>query len=406
MAGSPKKTKAKDIFKRCYEYTKPDEYRSLGLYPYFTAFSGYVGESPMVTLNGRQALMFGSNNYLGLTTHPRVKEASIEAIRKYGTGCSGSRMLNGTLDIHIQLEEELADFTGKEATLLFSTGFMTNGCLSALLSRDEFAILDKSVHASIIYGTMATFSKNHRRFKHNDMTDLGAILEALPPEKGKLVVVDGVFSMEGDTAPLPEIVQHCQRHGARLYVDEAHGIGVLGENGVGTAEHYGVLKETDILMATFSKSFAATGGFVASERPVIEYLKHHSLPFIYSASMPAPSVAAARASLRIIREEPDRRRQLLDNARQIRDGLVRLGFDLFPAHIITPVIPVIIDDEVLLCQFFHALLAAGIYTNPIFRPAAERCMIRVSCMATHTSAQIDQLLNTMAELGRQFGIIE
>jgi 8-amino-7-oxononanoate synthase len=406
MPGSPKKSKPKDIFKRCYEYTKPQEYRSLGLYPYFTAFCGYVENTPMVLLDGRQVLMFGSNNYLGLTTHPKIKEASIEAIRRYGTGCSGSRMLNGTLDIHLKLEEELADFTGKEATLLFSTGFMTNGCLSSLLGRDEFAILDKSVHASIIYGTMATFSKNHRRFKHNDMQDLANVLESLPPDRGKLVVVDGVFSMEGDTAPLPEITRLCKRHGVRLYVDEAHGIGVLGENGIGTAEHYGALKDTDILMATFSKSFASTGGFIASERPVIEYLKHHSLPFIYSASMPAPSVAAARAALQVIQSEPERRRQLIDNARSIRNGLDRLGFDLFPAETITPVIPVIIDDEVLLCQFFHALLAAGIYTNPIFRPAAEKCMIRVSCMATHTGSQIDQLLNTMAELGRQFGLIE
>lgn len=403
MPATSKAMQIKDVFQRCYDYTKPAEYQAMGLYPYFNAFSGYVDNTPQIRLGGRQVLMFGSNNYLGLTTHPRVKEAASAAIRKYGTGCSGSRMLNGTLDIHVELEEQLADFTRKEAALLFSTGFMTNGCLSSLLSRDEFAILDKSDHASIIYGTMASFGKNHRRFRHNDVRDLECVFNSIKSDRGRIVIVDGVFSMEGDTAPLPEIVSLCQKHGSRLYVDEAHGMGVLGENGIGAAEHLGVLDEVDIIMATFSKSFASTGGFIASEKPVIQFLKHHSLPFIYSASMPAPSVAAARAALELIRQEPERRQRLLENARRIREGLTTLGFEIYAG--ITPVIPVIIDDEVLLCQFFNALLAAGIYTNPIFKPAAERCLIRISCMATHEPSHIDQLLNTMADIGRSFGII-
>ena len=404
MAPLPFPEGFKDIFKRCYEYTLPDDYRELGIYPYFNAFSGCVENEPIIMMDGNRMLMFGSNNYLGLTTHPKVKEASIEAIRKYGTGCSGSRMLNGTLDIHLQLEEELAAFTGKEATLLFSTGFMTNGCLSSLLGRDEYAILDKSVHASIIYGTQASFGKSHRRFKHNDPQDLEAVLSALPADRGKMVVVDGVFSMEGDIAPLPEIIGLCRKYGARLYVDEAHGAGVLGANGVGSVEYHGVLAQTDIVMATFSKSFASTGGFIAAERPVIQYLKHHSMPFIYSASMPAPSVAAARMALQIIQEEPERRQHLQEIALEIRNGLVGLGFELIPG--ITPIIPVIIDDELLLCQVFFSLMAKGIYTNPIFKPAADRCMLRISCMATHTSSHVGQLLETMEEVGKSFGIIQ
>jgi 8-amino-7-oxononanoate synthase len=405
MTDAVRMTSGKDVFQRCYDYTRPDEFRALGLYPYFTAFGGAISEnSPYYLLDGKQVLMFGSNDYLGLTTHPVVKEAAIAAVKKYGTGCSGSRMLNGTLDIHIQLEQELADFMGKEAAVLYSTGFMTNGSLSCLLGRDEYAILDKSVHASINYGTMVSFGKNHRRFKHNDMSDLSNILESIQPDKGKIVIVDGVFSMEGDVAPIPELVDLCRRYNARLYVDDAHGIGILGGRGAGSADHFNMLKEVDILMCTFSKSFASTGGFIASERPVIEFLKHHSLPFIYSASMPPSSVATALASLEIFRSEPERRENLLKNSTRIREGLKAVGFEVYDG--ITPVIPVIIDDELLLCQFFKLLLEAGIYTNPIFRPAADKGMIRISCMATHEEEHIDQLINTMQEIGRSFQILK
>lgn len=405
MSNAPKASVSKDFFRRCHEYTKPDEFRALGLYPYFTAFEGYTeNDSPVIRMNGRSVLMFGSNNYLGLTTHPKVKEAAIGAINKYGTGCSGSRMLNGTLDIHLELEEALANFVGKEAALLFSTGFMTNGCLSCLMGRDEYVLLDKSVHASIVYGTMASLGKNLRRFKHNDPEDMARTLAAMDPDKAKLLVVDGVFSMEGDVAPLPDLVHYAKMYGARVYVDDAHSIGVLGPNGAGTAEHFNMVDDVDITMATFSKSFAATGGFIASERSVIEYVKHHSLPFIYSASMPAPSVAAARAALSIIQNEPERRAKLNENSRQIRDGLASVGFEVRDG--ITPVIPVIIDDEMLLCQFFKALLDAGIYTNPVFPPAAEKGMIRISCMAIHENQHIDQLINTMQEIGRHFQLLD
>lgn len=407
MPSIPTASKSRDIFRRCYEYTKPDELRALGIYPYFTVFSGYSGDSsPVVTLDGKQVLMFGSNNYLGLTTHPKVKEASIEAIKRYGTGNSGSRMLNGSLDIHQELESKLAEFTGKESALLFSTGFMTNGCLSSLIGRDDIAILDKEVHASILYATMAgvtSFTKNQRRFRHNDVDDLRAVLESVEPDRGKIVVVDGVFSMMGDLAPLDRIAELCREFGARLFVDEAHGMGVLGEHGIGTVEHFNVVDDTDIVMATFSKAFASTGGFVAAERPVIEYLKHHSMPFIYSASMPAPSVAAALASLEIIKNEPERRQRLLANAKRIRDGLAGMGFDVVPS--VAPVIPVVIDDEEALACFFKGLLAAGVYTNPIFRPAAERCLIRISCMAIHEDSHIDQLLDVMLDMGRKSHII-
>jgi len=404
MTDTARMTSSKDVFKRCYEFTKPDEFRAVGLYPYFSAFSSSIRDNePVIDLEGKPVLMFGSNNYLGLTTHPKVKEAAIEAVRKYGTGCSGSRMLNGTLDLHVKLEEELADFTGKESALLFSTGFMTNGSLSCLLGRDECAILDKSVHASINYGTMVSFGKSHRRFKHNDMIDLEKILESTGPDRGKMVVVDGVFSMEGDLAPVADLVRLCDSYGARLYVDEAHGVGILGETGNGAAEHMGVLDKIDIYMSTFSKSFASTGGFIASERPVIEFIKHNSLPFIYSASMPASSAAAALTSLSIIRNEPELRTKLMLNARKIREGLKAVGFEVYDG--ITPIIPVIIEDEMLLCKFFKTLVEAGIYTNPIFTPAAEKCMIRISCMAIHEDKHIDQLINTMLDIGRSYKIL-
>ncbi|MBN2433326.1 MAG: pyridoxal phosphate-dependent aminotransferase family protein [Acidobacteria bacterium] len=405
MTDAVRMTSGKDVFQRCYEYTRPDEFRALGLYPYFTSFGGAIAEnSPYYRLDGKPVLMFGSNDYLGLTTNPAVKEAAIAAVRDYGTGCSGSRMLNGTLDIHIRLEEELAEFTGKEATVLYSTGFMTNGSLSCLLGRDEYAILDKSVHASINYGTMVSFGKNHRRFRHNDMKDLENIFESIHADRGKIVIVDGVFSMEGDVAPVPELSALCRRHNARLYVDDAHGIGVLGERGAGTAEYFQMLPEVDILMCTFSKSFASTGGFIASERPVIEFLKHHSLPFIYSASMPPAAVATALAALHIFRSEPERREKLLRNSDKIRKGLKSVGFEVHDGF--TPIIPVIIDDELLLCRFFKALIEAGIYTNPIFRPAADKGMIRISCMATHEDEHIDQLINTMLEIGRSFQFLQ
>ncbi len=392
-----------DIFEKCYGYKKPSEFKKMGLYPYFKEFMGVESEnSPYVIMDGEKVLMFGSNNYLGLTVDPRVKEAAIDAIKKYGTGNSGSRMLNGTLDMHIALENELAEFVEKEATLIFSTGFMTNGSLSSLITRKEYGILDKNVHASIVNGTYSSFGEI-KRFRHNNMDDLENILSKLKAEP-KIVVVDGVFSMEGDIAPVDKLAELCEKYNSRLYVDEAHGLGVLGKKGVGASEYYGALDKVDIIMGTFSKSFASTGGFIASSKDVIEYVKHTSMPFIYSASMPAPSVAAARKALEIIKKEPERKENLLKVSDLIRKELKRANFKVYDG--VTPIIPVVIEDEVVLCKYFMDLLEEEkIYTNPIFMPAAENNMIRISCMAIHTEEHAAKLVDSMVKLGKKYNLI-
>ncbi len=400
---SQKLEKKVDIFQKCYSFKKPSEFKEMGLYPYFKEFMGVETEnSPYVIMDGKKVLMFGSNNYLGLTVDPRVKESAIEAIRKYGTGNSGSRMLNGTLDIHIALENELAEFVEKEATLIFSTGFMTNGSLSSIIIRKEYGILDKNVHASIVNGTYSSFGEI-KRFRHNNMEDLEAILSKLE-EEPKIVVVDGVFSMEGDIAPVDKLAELCKKYNSRLYVDEAHGLGVLGEKGVGASEYHNALDKVDIIMGTFSKSFASTGGFIASTRDVVEYVKHNSMPFIYSASMPAPSVAAARKALEIIKKEPERKDNLLKISDLIRKELKRANFEVYDG--ITPIIPVVIEDEVILCKFFIDLLEKeNIYTNPIFMPAAENNMIRISCMAIHNEDHAAKLVDSMVKLGKKYKLI-
>ncbi len=403
MSEKSQKTEKLDIFQKCYAFTKPSDFKKMGLYPYFKEFMGVESEnSPYVIMDGEKVLMFGSNNYLGLTVDPRVKEAAIDAIKRYGTGNSGSRMLNGTLDIHLALEEELAEFVEKESTLIFSTGFMTNGSLSALITRKEFGILDKNVHASIVNGTYSSFGEI-KRFRHNNMNDLESILKKLENEP-KIVVVDGVFSMEGDIAPVDKLAELCEKYNSRLYVDEAHGLGVLGNKGVGASEYCGVLDRVDIIMGTFSKSFASTGGFIAGKKDVIEYIKHNSMPFIYSASMPAPSVAAARKALEIIKNEPERRKNLLKISDIIRNELKRANFKVYEG--ITPIIPVVIEDEVILCKFFQDLLVEEkIYTNPIFMPAAENNMIRISCMAIHNEKHAEILVNSMIKIGKKYNLI-
>jgi 8-amino-7-oxononanoate synthase len=296
----------KDIFDKATGYTKPDEFRRVGLYPYFTEFSSAAdsGEAEVI-MGDRPILMFGSNNYLGLTTHPEVKQAAIEAIERYGTGCSGSRMLNGTMTLHVRLEEELAAFMGRAAALVFGTGFQTNfGALSSITQKGDVLIADRNIHASLLDGCLTSFAKTVR-FRHNDMADLEKVLASLQPDEGRLIVVDGVFSMEGDTANLPDIVRLAKEYGARLYVDEAHGIGVLGENGRGACEQFGVEEDVDIVMGTFSKSFASIGGFIAARRDVIEYIKHHSRAFIYSASLAPANAAAVLKAIEIIKREPE-----------------------------------------------------------------------------------------------------
>ena len=392
-----------DLFDKCYKFKDPDLVRSMGIYPYFRPISTEQGAA--VIINGKKLIMLGSNSYLGLTSHPRVKEAAKRAIDKYGTGCAGSRFLNGTLDLHIQLEEELADFLKKEAVLLYSTGFQTNlGIISTLVGKDDYVIIDKSDHASIVEGCRLSYGIIER-FRHNDMQHLKKILSSLDDEHCKLIIVDGVYSMEGDIAPLPDLVKLASDYGARLMVDDAHGIGVLGDTGAGTAEHFGLIDEVDIIMGTFSKSFASLGGFVASERPVIEYLKHKSRPLIFSASISPPNTAAALEALRIIREEPELRERLWANTKRLQEGLRSLGFDIGNTQ--TPVIPVYIGDDLKTFQICKRLHDEGVFVNPVVPPGVPpgKSLLRLSVMATHTFEHIDFALNKLEKVGREFGII-
>jgi 8-amino-7-oxononanoate synthase len=395
---------ARDLFEKAAAFTKADEFRRAGLYPYFTEFSsGADSGEAEVMMGDRKILMFGSNNYLGLTTNPEVKAAAKQAVDLYGTGCSGSRMLNGTMDLHVRLESELARFMNREAALVFGTGFQTNlGTLSTIAQKGDVIIADRNIHASILDGCLASFART-TRFRHNDMADLEKVLASLQPDEGRLIVVDGVFSMEGDTANLPEIVRLARRYDARIYVDEAHAIGVLGPNGRGTAEHYLVERDVDLVMGTFSKSFASIGGFVAARRDVIEYIKHHSRAFVYSASLAPANAAAVLKAIEIIEREPERRLRLLEMASNMRRELLKLGFRLLDG--VTPIIPVVVDDEVLVCRFFWELMGEGIYTNPVLAPAVSHSLVRISCMATHTEEHAERLLDAMYRIGRRLELI-
>jgi len=391
------------LFRKCFQFTQADEIRALGLYPYFRPIS--TEQDTEVFINGKRVLMLGSNSYLGLTNHPKVKEAAIETIKKYGTGCAGSRFLNGTLDIHLQLEEELGEFLGKEAVLLYSTGFQTNlGIISGLVEKGEYAVTDKSDHASILEGCKLSFGET-RRFHHNNMESLKRVLERLPQEAGKLIIVDGVYSMEGDIAPVPQIIEQGRRYNARVMIDDAHGLGVLGDTGAGTAEHFGVTKDVDIIMGTFSKSLASLGGFAASCKEVIEYLKHHSRPLIFSASISPPNTAAALKALRIRKEEPERREWLWRNTRILHQGLKSLGFDIGTSC--TPIIPVYVGDVKKVFQMCMMLHDEGIFVNPVVPPGVPpgRSLIRVSCMATHTPEQMHFALEKFEKVGKALKII-
>jgi 8-amino-7-oxononanoate synthase len=396
---------AKDVFEKAVGFTKADEFRRAGLYPYFTEFSsGADSGEAEVMMGDRRILMFGSNNYLGLTTNPEVKAAAKLAIDLYGTGCSGSRMLNGTMDLHVRLEEALARFMRREAALVFGTGFQTNlGALSTIAQKGDVIVADRNIHASILDGCLASFART-TRFRHNDMADLEKVLASLQPDEGRLIVVDGVFSMEGDTANLPEIVRLARTHGARIYVDEAHAIGVLGREGRGTAEHYGVEADVDVVMGTFSKSFASIGGFVAARHDVIDFIKHHSRAFVYSASLAPANAAAVLKAIEIIEREPERRQRLSEISAMVRHELTGLGFKLLDG--ITPVIPVVVNDEVLVCKFFWNLMSEGIYTNPVLAPAVSHSLVRISCMATHTNEQAERLLESMHRVGKKLEIVQ
>jgi len=403
LTGKKKGTGSNDIFEKCRTFTRPSDLQAAGLYMYFEVFGDREGcAAGEVRLGKRKVLMFGSNDYLDLITHPKVKEAAAQAIRKYGSGCSGSRLLNGTLDLHIKLEAELAAFTHKEAAVIFGTGFQANyATLSALSEKGDVMICDHNLHASLVEGALRSPARTVR-FRHNDLDHFERCLENCPPDEKIMVVSEGVFSMEGDIADLPGILRLAKPYGARVYVDEAHGIGVLGPTGAGAAEHLGVLDEVDIVMGTFSKSLASVGGFIAGEKAVVDYLKHTARPFVFSASLPAASVAAVAAALQIMRKEPERRHHLQRIANLLRVELQARGFCVLPGE--TAIVPVVIQNELDLCRLCKALLEQGIYINPVLRPAAAQNLLRISCTAAHTEAHVERLITTLAKTARELGI--
>jgi 8-amino-7-oxononanoate synthase len=392
-----------DIFEKCRNFTRPSDLQSAGLYMYFEVFGDREGCGPgEVRMGNRRVLMFGSNDYLALITHPKVKEASAEAVRRYGSGCSGSRLLNGTLDLHVRLEHDLAALVHKEAAITFATGFQANyAALSALTDKGDVMLCDHNLHASLVEGAIRSPART-ARFRHNDLEHFERCLENCPPEERILIVSEGVFSMEGDIADLRGIVRLAKPYGARVYVDEAHGIGVLGATGAGAAEHLGVLDEVDIVMGTFSKSLASVGGFIAGERSVIDYLKHTARPFVFSASLPAASVAAVGAALEILRQEPERRMHLLRIAQYLRDELTAKGFAVLAGE--TAIVPVVIREELDLCRLCKTLLEEGIYTNPVLRPAAAQNLLRISCTAAHTEEHVDRLVTTLVRVAKKLDI--
>ncbi|HDH57599.1 MAG TPA: aminotransferase class I/II-fold pyridoxal phosphate-dependent enzyme [Bacteroidetes bacterium] len=388
---------------RARTYTAAREVMALGYYPYFRPIES--DQDTVVNLNGQKVLMLGSNNYLGLTNHPEVKEAAIQAIRDFGTGCAGSRFLNGTLVIHLQLEEKLAEFVNKEAVLLYSTGFQVNqGVIATLTGKDSVVISDKFDHASIIDGCRLAFGKS-LKFNHNDMEDLERVLQSAAEAKTRLIVVDGVFSMEGDIANLPGIVELAERYDADVMVDDAHSIGVIGPNGDGTAAHFGLTDQVSLIMGTFSKSLASVGGFIAADEDTIHFLKHHSRALIFSASMPPASVASVLKALEILQREPERRHRLWENTHRMASGLQELGFDLGLSE--TPIIPVTVGDNLKVFIFCKRLQEEGVFVNPVVAPAVQpdNQLIRISLMSTHTLDQVDFALEKMAKVGREIQLI-
>jgi 8-amino-7-oxononanoate synthase len=393
-----------DVFAKCSQIgARVIDARAAGMYPYYRALSS--AQDPVVLCGDRELVMLGSNNYLGLANHPEVKEAAAVALAVYGTGVAGSRLLNGTLDLHVELEDRLAQFTRRESALVFSTGFQVNlGVLSSLLGRRDVAVLDALDHACIIDGCRLGFGRTVK-YRHNDMGDLARKLAQIPSNAGILIVVDGVFSMEGDVAPLPEIVRLARAHGARLMVDDAHGLGVFGESGRGTAEHFAVEEDVDLLMGTFSKSLATVGGFVAGSAYVINHVRHVARSGIFSAALPPASVAAASKALDIVEREPERRKQLWENAGYLKRELDRLGFDTGESS--SPVIPVVVGEDVDSYRATIRLQELGVFANPVVSPAVPRgrAMIRTSCIATHTRDHLDCALEAFAQMGRELGLI-
>lgn len=391
-----------DLFAKCFAWTRAKDLMATGYYPYFRPLDDTEGTE--VTIGDKRLVMIGSNNYLGLTTHPKVREAAIQATRHFGTSCTGSRFLNGTLASHLELERRLSAYVEKEAALVFSTGYQANlGAISAVIGRGDYVITDKDDHASIVDGCRLSLG-TMRRFNHGDMADLDRVLGQVPESAGKMVVVDGVFSMGGDIAPLPEISALCKKHGARLMVDDAHGIGVLG-GGKGTAIQLGVNNDVDLVMGTFSKSFASLGGFIAGSEPVVHYIQHHARSLIFSASMPPGNVAAVSAALDVMIAEPGRIARVSQIGDYMRAQFQRLGFNTGPSQ--TPIIPIFIGDDDATFVAWKTLFDEGVYTNPVIPPAVppSQSLLRTSYMATHTDAQMAFVLDKFEQVGKAIGLI-
>ncbi len=396
-----------DLFQKCWDFTRADEVKAAGFYPYFRAIE--ENEGPVVQIEGRKVIMAGSNNYLGLTAHPKVKEAALNAIKKYGTGCSGSRYLTGTLDLHNELEARLAKYMGTEACLLFSTGYQTaQGIIPTLVQRGEYVLTDKDNHACIVAGTLMAKGMFAEviRFKHNDMNDLERQISRLPAHAGKLVVTDGVFSTTGDIVELPRLVEISKKYNARILVDDAHSVGVIGKGGRGTASYFGLEKEVDMTMGTFSKTFASLGGFVVGTERVINFIKHNSPALIFSASPTPASVAAAIAALDILEAEPQRIDKLINNANKMRNGFKKLGFKIIESK--TAIVPVIVGDDMLAFTFWKELYDNGVFVNAFISPGVPQGlqMMRTSYMATHEDEHLDRILELFAVVGKKLGLIQ
>ncbi len=393
-----------DLFDKCFKFTRADEAKAQGYYPYFKAIQSGAGSTVMI--DDRKFIMIGSNNYLGLTQDVRVKEAAIDALERFGSGCTGSRYLNGTLKLHEELEAKLAEFMHKDAVLVFSTGFQTNqGTISAVVGKDDIIFSDRANHASIIDGCRLAFGKIVR-YKHNDMEDLERQLKNHASNSGgKLIVSDGVFSMEGDIVKLPKVIELAKKYDARIMIDDAHSCGVLGKTGAGTGEHFGLENGVDLVMGTFSKSFASIGGFIAGENKVINYIKHHARSFIFSASMPPSAVATVSKALDILISEPERIDQLWKNTHKMKKAFDEMGYDTGISE--TPIIPIVLGEDLKTFMFWKLLYENGIFTNPVVSPAVEpgHALLRTSYMATHTDEELDQVLEIFHKLGKKFGLI-
>jgi 8-amino-7-oxononanoate synthase len=395
-----------DLFKKCYDFTRADEVKQMGMYPYFRAIQ--ENEGPVVQIEGTKKIMAGSNNYLGLTAHPKVKEAAINAIKKYGTGCSGSRYLTGTIDLHEELEERLAKFMKKESVLLFSTGYQTaQGIIPTLVQRGDYVISDKDNHACIVAGNLMArgATANLLRYKHMDLDDLERVMQKVPEDAGKLIVSDGVFSTGGEILDLPKMVDIVKKYNARLLVDDAHSVGVIGEGGRGTASEFGLIDDVDLTMGTFSKTFASLGGFVAGEAKVIDYIKHHAPALIFSASPTPSNVAAALAALDILEAEPERVTRLIQNAERVRSGLSQEGFNVLEGR--TAIVPVIVGDDNIAFKMWRRLYDEGIFVNVFISPGVPpgRQMMRTSYMSTHEDEHLDFIVDTFTKVGKELGLV-